>query len=127
MKKGIQLGIATLLLLCASASAQLYNEPVAKPAPNPPKKAEEVVEKKPDVPMVPPMPEIPIIVGPNPRAVGERPPEPRAPDSERRAIATFDSPTQPLLFERRDTSRWERIEVNDGRLASTDTLLALRR
>jgi protein SCO1 len=31
LKKGIQLGIATLLLLCASASAQLYNEPVAKP------------------------------------------------------------------------------------------------
>lgn len=31
MKNKIQFGIAVLLLLCASASAQLYSEPVAKP------------------------------------------------------------------------------------------------
>jgi hypothetical protein len=98
-------------------------EPIVLPAISP-KKPEPIPEKKPDVPELEPLPALPDI-GPVPRVVGEAPAPVRAPDSERRAIAKFDSPMQPLLLQRRDTPRWERPDANDGRLPSTDQLLGL--
>jgi hypothetical protein len=94
--------------------------PVAAPE----KKPEATVDKKPEVPMVPPIPAVEGDLGPPPRVVGEAPPPVREADSERRAIGLVDSPTQPLLFERRETQRWERAD-QEARVASTDTLLAL--
>ena len=60
-----------------------------------------------------------------PHVVGAGPVAVHAADSERRAIAKYATPDQPLLFQRRGTDQWERVAANDARLASTDTLLAL--
>jgi hypothetical protein len=86
-------------------------------------------EKKPDLPEVPPVPPAPAVepdLGPPPRVVGEPAPgEVKAPDSERRVVAVYDTPNQPLLFRKRDTIRWDKADPMEGRMSSTDTLLAL--
>jgi hypothetical protein len=76
----------------------------------------------------PPVPLPPVIspeVGPLPREIGVGPPPPRQPDSERRVLAAADTPMQPLLYRKRDTIAWERVDANEARVSTTDTLLAL--
>ncbi|HKB04634.1 MAG TPA: hypothetical protein VKD90_20590 [Gemmataceae bacterium] len=65
--------------------------------------------------------------GPPPRLFGEPAPAPVniVPDAERRPVATFDTPKEPLLLRKRDTARWERADANEPRVSSTDMLLAL--
>ncbi|MBO0697425.1 MAG: hypothetical protein J2P46_03460, partial [Zavarzinella sp.] len=95
----------------------------------PPKKPETVVEKKPDVPATGPAPIVTTVApepGPPARLLGEpAPPAVKPPDAERRPVATFDTPKEPLLVRKRDTVRWERADVNEPRVNSTDTLVAL--
>ena len=100
-------------------------EAAAPPATAKPKLPDVVLGKLPDVPSPPPDTPSKPETGPMPRTVGHGPPAIREPDSERKALGSFDSPTQPLLFERRQTSKWERVAGNDGRVNSTDDLLAL--
>jgi len=92
-----------------------------------PKVPAPVTTKSPDVPDVPVNPDLPPIeAAPPPRVVGEPAPgEIKAPDSERRVIATYDTPTQPLLYRRRETPRWDKADPTEGRMSTTDTLLAL--
>ena len=40
-------------------------------------------------------------------------------------MAVYDTPKEPLLFRKRETARWERADVSEPRVHSTDTLLAL--
>jgi hypothetical protein len=81
-------------------------------------------ETKVEPPSVPPEAE-PLTVGPAPREIGAGPPPVRPPDGERRALAVVDSPGQPLLYLKRDTTRWERIDANAPRISTTDSLLGL--
>jgi hypothetical protein len=88
-----------------------------------------VPEKKSDVPVLPDIPVPPGLepdLGPPPRLVGEPAPgEVKLPDSERRVVAVYDSPNQPLLYRKRDTAKWDKADPMEGRMSSTDTLLAL--
>jgi hypothetical protein len=98
----------------------------AKTPPAPAKKPEAVVEKKPDVPAIPAASNVEPEPGPPARLVGEPAPAPvKPPDVERRPVATYDTPKEPLLVRKRDTARWERADVNEPRVNSTDTVLAL--
>jgi hypothetical protein len=100
-----------------------------------PVKKPEVVEEKPaavekkEPERVPDASKVEPELGPAPRQAGEPapqgPPAVRAPDTERRALAVFDTPVQPLLFRKRDTQRWERVDAAEPQVNSTDTLLAL--
>jgi hypothetical protein len=102
--------------------------PVTKPAEGP-AKPPEVVEKKPEATNPkepPPVPKVEPEPGPAPRIVGDgAPPVVKVPDSERRAVAVFDTPAQPLLFRKRETQKWERLDPAEPRVSSTDELLAL--
>src|SRR5262249_28074205 len=63
-------------------------------------------EKKPDAPEGPFVPSVVSDLGPPPRVVGEPAPgEVKDPDSERRVVAVYDSPNQPLLYRKRDTAK----------------------
>jgi hypothetical protein len=101
--------------------------PSPEPAPAiPAKKPDVPADPKIDVPDVPPKPTIEPDLGPQPRVVGEPPPgEVRPPDSERRVVAVYDTPPQPLLYRKRETIRWEKTDAAEGRVSSTDALLAL--
>src|SRR5262249_22111052 len=91
-----------------------------------PKNPAVAPEKKPDVPEVPLVPSVVSDLGPPPRVVGEPAPgEVKDPDSERRVVAVYDSPNQPLLYRKRDTAKWDKADPMEGRMSSTDTLLAL--
>ncbi|HKB05450.1 MAG TPA: hypothetical protein VKD90_24710 [Gemmataceae bacterium] len=99
----------------------------------PPKKPETpvVVDKKPETPVEPKLPEPKaddanaiIEAAPAPRLVGGAPAV-REPDSERRAVAVWDTPPQPLLFRKRETVRWEKASIAEPQVSSTDQLLAL--
>jgi hypothetical protein len=59
--------------------------------------------------------------------IGEGPVPVRPVDSERRAIGIVDNPPtpQPLLFQRRDTLRWDRVDHAEPRISATDALVAL--
>jgi hypothetical protein len=100
-----------------------------RPAPTPVKPPDEVVEKKvpePTPDRVPNAANVEPEAGPAPRVVGEpAPPMVKAADSERRAVAVFDTPPQPLLVRKRETPKWERLDPAEPRVNSTDALLAL--
>jgi hypothetical protein len=113
-------------------------DPGPKVSPGPPKKVESppvgdkksetpaVVDKKSETPVEPKTDDANAIIeaGPPPRLVGGVPAD-RAPDSERRAVAVWDTPPQPLLFRKRETVRWEKASVAEPQVSSTDQLLAL--
>jgi hypothetical protein len=89
-------------------------EPPPAPAPDVPKKETEG----------PPMPRV--VEGPPAAKAPEvKAPQPKAPEAERRPVAIDDTPVQPLLFLRRDTQRWEKLDPTTPRVNSTDVLLAL--
>jgi len=93
-------------------------------APKVPATSPTKIPDVPETPAVPAGPPVEAVLGPPPRVVGE-PLAEKAPDSERRVIATYDTPTQPLLFRRRETPRWDKADPTEGRMSTTDTLLAL--
>jgi hypothetical protein len=108
--------------------------PTTKPAPAPAKKPDVEDEKpapveKKEPEHVPNAANVDPELGPAPRQAGEPappgPPAVKPPDTERRAAAVFDTPIQPLLFRKRDTQRWERVDGAEPRVNTTDTLLAL--
>jgi len=90
-----------------------------------------VPAKKPIIPVEidpkPPVPEVlvPDEIGPPPRELSVGPVPVKPPDSERKVVAIYDTPNQPLLFLKRETIRWEKSDPQEGRLSSTDTILAL--
>lgn len=99
-------------------------ETVPSPGPVVPvKKPPVIVEHDPK----PPVPEVlvPGEIGPPARELSVGPVPIKPPDTERRAIAIYDTPLHPLLYLKRETQRWEKIEPQENRVSSTDTLLAL--
>jgi hypothetical protein len=110
------------------AVATVRPEPGPQKSSTPPaKKPDSATEKKEsEVPAVPPAPKVEPELGPAPQVFGEPgPPVVKAADSERRAIAIYDTPLQPLLVRKRETPRLDRIDQAEPRVNSTDTLLAL--
>lgn len=98
----------------------------AKPAPVVGKKPETVFEKKKEPEPEPDPTKVDKELGPMPRVVGAAGPVAVGPaDSERRAVAVYDSPIFPLLIRKRETAVWERVERAEPRIHSTDTLLGL--
>lgn len=108
------------------AMAPARVEPNPTPTPSPSLPAPRVVVT-PEPELKPPMPEVlaPDFVGPPPREINVGPVQVKPPDSERRVVATYDTPTQPLLFLKRETIRWEKIDPRESRVSSTDIVLAL--
>jgi hypothetical protein len=102
-------------------------EPKPKPAPETqPDVVVDKNEKKELEPPAPPEPKGTPEPGPMPRAVGEGgPPTANAPDAERRVVAVYDTPAQPLLTLKRETFRWEKVDQAEPRVNSTDAILAL--
>ena len=97
--------------------------PAPKPEPKP---------KVPDVPTIkvpePPGPEfVPQLINVMPREIGAAvaPAPVQPPDTERRALATWDATGHPILFLRRETAQWVKAVAADAKLSTTDTLLAL--
>lgn len=105
----------------------VLNRTETQPSPNVPAKIPEVVPEKKPTPVETPKPTVEPEPGPEPRLVGEGPVPVRAADSERRAIGIVDvtATPQPLLFQRRDTQRWERVDPAEPKISTTDTLVAL--
>lgn len=64
---------------------------------------------------------------PEPRIVTEvlMPPTPKDVSAERKPVGVYDTPTQPLMVRKVESPRWELVKPDDGRLSSTDTLMAL--
>lgn len=95
-----------------------------------------VLPKFTEKPKLPPalvkQPEPPVVkeeleVGPAPREIkgNNSLPPVGPPDAERRAVATWDATSGPLLYRRRETTKWEKATAADPRLSTTDTVVAL--
>ena len=64
---------------------------------------------------------------PEPRVVTDviMPPAPKDVSPMRKPVGIYDSPTQPLMARKAESSKWELVKPDDGRMQSTDTLMAL--
>ncbi|WP_020473028.1 hypothetical protein [Zavarzinella formosa] len=103
-------------------------------APNPVVSLPKMPDAKPGVvdPKIPngtepKMPPVAVAPLPEPRVVMDviMPPMPKDVSAERKAIGLYDTPTQPLLVRKADSTKWELVKPDDGRLFSTDTFMAL--